>query len=67
LSEEVARMCDGKPACEIDTAAWFAKTDNTPDCTEEIAVRFSCTPHADVKQVFLYEGQRGNLACKQDD
>jgi hypothetical protein len=64
----LATTCNGKPTCEVDTAAWYAEKDTTPTCTEEIAIRFACPPNDPTPhKAFLYEGQRDALSCSTSE
>lgn len=74
----LSKTCHHKPHCEVKTREFFtASGDLTPNCTDEIIIRYHCLPvdipadEADValeKPAFLYENQHGALSCanKQD-
>jgi hypothetical protein len=57
--------CNGKPSCEVDTSRFYATGERLESCTDEIHIIYKCTPRTEASQVFLYEGQRGSLACDQ--
>lgn len=67
LHQAIVALCNGKATCAIDTAVIYPTNDTPSECTEEISLRFSCTPSAKLTQIFLYEGQHDTLQCEQND
>jgi hypothetical protein len=72
ISDEIAKLCQGKNACEINSKNLIASSGKgKKNCTEELRIEYSCKSknlyQAKTHTVFLYQGQIATIQCGAND